>query len=118
MFKLYTINITKLRTCAEPNGGLKHGTFPVTELYTAAKTLKPSLVFASFHCLCYSGVLTLCIRAWDRMSYGIGVAFVSAENIVSSASCTLLKTWCVGMLLLTQNEQGAVRSRDLPLVML
>ena len=74
---------TELRTCAESNGGLKHRTCPVSVLYTAAKTLKPSLVFAIFHCLCCSGVLTYCIRAWDRMSYGVVLVFVSAETTLT-----------------------------------
>ena len=106
---------SELRTCAESNGGLKHRTCPVSILYTAAKTLKPSLVFAIFHCLFCSGVLTYCIHAWDRMKYGIVLVFVSAQNNVNSASCTRLKaSWCVGIFPFTQREQGAVRSPDTP----
>ena len=113
--RLQTVHYsTELRTCAESNGGLKHRTCPVSVLYTAAKTLKPSLVFAIFHCLCCSGVLTHCIGAWDRMSYGIVLVFVSAENNVNSASCTRSKASWYGMFLFTQRKQGAVRSRDTP----
>ena len=40
-------------------------------------------------------------------------------QLYCSASCTRLKaSWCVGMFLFTQREEGAVRSRDAPAAVL
>ena len=87
-------------------------------LYTAAKTLKPSLVLAIF--LLFWCAYALHSRLGSHeLQYTVVLVFVSAENNVNSANYTRLKaSWCVGMFLFTQREQGAVRSRDTPAAVL